>query len=72
MNDAPPPDRSHRPTDDIVVPTLARSILDRKKEMSRWLTGSALIPLARQGGVPGKEIRYPVATTIIGGLIAGA
>ncbi len=40
--------------------------------MIRWLTGSALIPLARQGGEPGKEIRYPVATTAIGGLIAGA
>jgi Cu/Ag efflux pump CusA len=37
--------------------------------MTALTAGLALIPLASQGGEPGKEILYPVAITIIGGLI---
>jgi HME family heavy-metal exporter len=37
--------------------------------MTALTAGLALIPLANQGGEPGKEILYPVAITIIGGLI---
>ena len=37
--------------------------------MTALTAGLALIPLATQAGQPGKEILYPVAITIIGGLV---
>ena len=38
--------------------------------MTALAAGIALIPLAMAAGEPGKEILYPVATVIIGGLIS--
>jgi CzcA family heavy metal efflux pump len=38
--------------------------------MTALTSGIALIPLALEPGQPGKEILYPVATVIIGGLIS--
>ena len=37
--------------------------------MTALTSGIALIPLALAPGEPGKEILYPVATVIIGGLM---
>ena len=37
--------------------------------MTTLTTGCALIPLVIGGHLPGKEILYPVATVILGGLI---
>ena len=37
--------------------------------MTALTSGIGLIPLALAAGEPGKEILYPVATVIIGGLI---
>jgi len=38
--------------------------------MTALCTGIALVPLAMAAGQPGKEILYPVATVILGGLIS--
>jgi HME family heavy-metal exporter len=38
--------------------------------MTALCAGIALIPLALAAGEPGKEILYPVATVILGGLIS--
>ena len=38
--------------------------------MTALCAGIALIPLALAAGQPGKEILYPVATVILGGLIS--
>ena len=38
--------------------------------MTALTAGIALVPLALSAGEPGKEILYPVATVIIGGLIS--
>jgi HME family heavy-metal exporter len=38
--------------------------------MTALTAGIALVPLAMAAGEPGKEILYPVATVIIGGLIS--
>ena len=38
--------------------------------MTALTAGIALVPLALAAGEPGKEILYPVATVIIGGLIS--
>lgn len=38
--------------------------------MTALTSGIALVPLAMAAGEPGKEILYPVATVIIGGLIS--
>jgi Cu/Ag efflux pump CusA len=38
--------------------------------MTALCAGIALVPLALAAGEPGKEILYPVATVIIGGLIS--
>jgi len=40
--------------------------------MTTLTTGCALIPLVIGGHMPGKEILYPVATVILGGLITSA
>ena len=37
--------------------------------MTSLTTGLALVPLMIGGGLPGKEILFPVATVILGGLI---
>ena len=37
--------------------------------MTALTSGIGLVPLALAAGEPGKEILYPVATVIIGGLI---
>ena len=37
--------------------------------MTALTSGLGLVPLAMAAGEPGKEILYPVATVIIGGLI---
>jgi HME family heavy-metal exporter len=37
--------------------------------MTALTSGIGLVPLAMAAGEPGKEILYPVATVIIGGLI---
>lgn len=37
--------------------------------MTALTAGIALVPLAMAAGEPGKEILYPVATVIIGGLL---
>jgi Cu/Ag efflux pump CusA len=39
--------------------------------MTALTSGIALVPLALAPGLPGKEILYPVATVIIGGLTSG-
>ena len=38
--------------------------------MTALTSGIALIPLTLAAGEPGKEILYPVATVIVGGLIS--
>jgi HME family heavy-metal exporter len=38
--------------------------------MTALTAGIGLVPLATAAGEPGKEILYPVATVIIGGLIS--
>jgi HME family heavy-metal exporter len=38
--------------------------------MTALTAGIALVPLVLAAGEPGKEILYPVATVIIGGLIS--
>ena len=38
--------------------------------MTALCAGIALVPLALAAGQPGKEILYPVATVILGGLIS--
>jgi Cu/Ag efflux pump CusA len=38
--------------------------------MTALTAGIGLVPLAMAAGQPGKEILYPVATVIIGGLIS--
>ena len=38
--------------------------------MTALTAGIALVPLALAAGEPGKEILYPVATVIVGGLIS--
>jgi Cu/Ag efflux pump CusA len=38
--------------------------------MTALTSGIALVPIALAPGVPGKELLYPVATVIIGGLIS--
>ena len=38
--------------------------------MTALTAGIALIPLALSAGQPGKEILYPVATVILGGLVS--
>jgi HME family heavy-metal exporter len=38
--------------------------------MTALAAGIALVPLALAAGEPGKEILYPVATVILGGLIS--
>jgi HME family heavy-metal exporter len=38
--------------------------------MTALTAGIALVPIALAAGEPGKEILYPVATVIIGGLIS--
>ena len=38
--------------------------------MTALTSGIGLVPLAMAAGEPGKEILYPVATVIIGGLIS--
>ena len=38
--------------------------------MTALTAGIGLVPLAMAAGEPGKEILYPVATVIIGGLIS--
>jgi HME family heavy-metal exporter len=38
--------------------------------MTALCAGIALIPLTLSAGEPGKEILYPVATVIVGGLIS--
>ena len=38
--------------------------------MTALTSGIGLVPLALAAGQPGKEILYPVATVIIGGLIS--
>jgi HME family heavy-metal exporter len=38
--------------------------------MTALCAGIALVPLALAAGEPGKEILYPVATVILGGLIS--
>ena len=38
--------------------------------MTALTSGVGLVPLAMAAGEPGKEILYPVATVIIGGLIS--
>ena len=38
--------------------------------MTALTAGIGLVPLALAAGQPGKEILYPVATVIIGGLIS--
>jgi HME family heavy-metal exporter len=38
--------------------------------MTALASGIGLVPLALSAGEPGKEILYPVATVIIGGLIS--
>ncbi len=38
--------------------------------MTALTAGIALVPLALAAGQPGKEILYPVATVILGGLIS--
>jgi HME family heavy-metal exporter len=38
--------------------------------MTALTAGIALVPLALAAGEPGKEILYPVATVIIGGLVS--
>lgn len=40
--------------------------------MTTLTTGFALVPLVMGGHMPGKEILYPVATVILGGLITSA
>jgi len=53
---------------------ILRGSLDRLAPvlMTTLTTGCALVPLVIGGHMPGKEILYPVATVILGGLITSA
>jgi CzcA family heavy metal efflux pump len=54
--------------------SIVKGSLDRLAPvlMTTLTTGCALIPLVIGGNMPGKEILYPVATVILGGLITSA
>jgi Cu/Ag efflux pump CusA len=54
------------------IPTLIEAGQERLVPvlMTALTSGIALVPIAMSAGEPGKEILYPVATVIIGGLIS--
>ncbi|MCA9186246.1 MAG: efflux RND transporter permease subunit, partial [Planctomycetales bacterium] len=57
---------------DWSVETMVRASRQRLAPvlMTALTSGIGLLPLALAEGVPGKELLYPVATVIIGGLIS--
>ncbi len=65
--------KRQRETDDVKQAVLL-GCLDRLAPvlMTTLTTGFALVPLVIGGTMPGKEILYPVATVILGGLITSA
>lgn len=56
---------------EITSETILRGSLDRMTPvlMTALTTGFGLLPLIVAGNLPGREILYPVATVIVGGLI---
>ena len=56
---------------EITRETILQGSLDRMTPvlMTALTTGIGLLPLIVAGNLPGREILYPVATVIVGGLI---
>ena len=61
----------HNSEHEITSETILNGSLDRLTPvlMTTLTTGIGLLPLIVEGNLPGREILYPVATVIVGGLI---